>query len=220
MGFKLYTKDFLTYFEQAKEKIASQKDYVTELDSTTGDGDHWVNVNMGFEKITSLAKDMENLSVSDMFKKVGMTMFSAVGGSSGALYGSGYIAASKASAGKEYLDVNSLYETYNAFLEEMMKRGKTTPNQKTMVDAIYYGLLAYKDALDQGLDEETIIKKFIDGANEGAQKTKEMKAVKGRASYRTDLGVGHLDPGAVTMAMQLECLGNYILNKIKTVSEE
>ena len=40
-----------------------------------------------------------------------------------------------------------------------------------------------------------------------------MEAVKGRASYRTDKGVGHLDPGAVTMAMQLESIGNLILNK-------
>ena len=29
----------------AKQFIAEQKDYVTELDATTGDGDHWVNVN-------------------------------------------------------------------------------------------------------------------------------------------------------------------------------
>lgn len=220
MGFKLTTSDFLSYFEQTKEVIAEQKDYVTELDSTTGDGDHWVNINMGFEKIVSLSNDMKNLSLSDMFKKVGMTLFSAVGGSSGALYGSGYIAASKACKDKEYLDISSLYSVYKAFLEEMMKRGKTEPNQKTMVDSLYYGLQAYKSALDQGADEKTVIQSFIDGANEGAQKTKEMKAVKGRASYRTDLGVGHLDPGAVTMAMQMESLGNYILNKLNTVSED
>lgn len=220
MGFKLYTKDFLIYFERAKQFIAEQKDYVTELDATTGDGDHWVNVNMGFEKITAIAKDMEGLSLSDMFKKVGMTMFSSVGGSSGALYGSGYLAASKASAGKDFLDVYSLYIVYNAFLEEIMKRGKTGPNQKTMIDSLFYALQAYKDSLDKGEAEKTVIQNFIYGANEGAQKTKEMKAVKGRASYRTDRGVGHLDPGAVTMAMQLQSLGNYILQELDTVSEE
>lgn len=50
MGFQLQTKDFIRYFQEAREVIAAQRDYVTELDSTTGDGDHWVNVNMGFEK--------------------------------------------------------------------------------------------------------------------------------------------------------------------------
>ena len=56
MGFQLQTKDFIRYFQEAREVIAAQRDYVTELDSTTGDGDHWVNVNMGFEKITALSK--------------------------------------------------------------------------------------------------------------------------------------------------------------------
>lgn len=213
MEFQIDTKDFIAYFQKTKEVIAQQRDYVTELDSTTGDGDHWVNVNMGFEKITALSTDLEKMSLSDMFKKVGMTMYSAVGGSSGALYGSGYMAASRACMGKDSLDVHTLYEVYDAMLREIMKRGKTEPGQKTMIDALSEALRYYKEALDQGLDEKEVIAKFIEGAKAGAESTKDMEAVKGRASYRTDKGVGHLDPGAVTMAMQLECMGNYILKK-------
>lgn len=213
MGFQLNTKDFVEYFNKTKELIASQKDYVTELDATTGDGDHWVNVNKGFEKITELSNQLSELSLQDMFKKVGMTMFSAVGGSSGALYGSGYIAASKACEGLNYLDVDSFYNAYHAILDEMMKRGKTEPGQKTMIDSLYSALEAYKKAIEEGVDEKQVIEKFIQGAKDGAEATKEMQAVKGRASYRTDKGVGHLDPGAVTMAMQLESIGNTILNK-------
>ena len=40
MGFQIDTKDFIAYFEQTKKVIAGQREYVTELDSTTGDGDH------------------------------------------------------------------------------------------------------------------------------------------------------------------------------------
>lgn len=213
MGFQLDTKDFVEYFKQTKELIASQKDYVTELDATTGDGDHWVNVNKGFEKITELSDQLTNMSLADMFKKVGMTMFSAVGGSSGALYGSGYIAASKVCGDLDYLDVATFYKVYKAILYEMMKRGKTEPGQKTMIDALYSALEAYKQAVEEKLDERQIIEKFIQGAKDGAEATKAMPAVKGRASYRNDKGVGHLDPGAVTMAMQLESIGKTILNK-------
>lgn len=215
MGFQIGTQDFITYFQQTRETIAEQKEYITELDSTTGDGDHWVNVNMGFEKITALSQELESMSLADMFKKVGMTMYSAVGGSSGALYGSGYMAASRACTGKAFLDVHSLYEMYDAMLQEIMKRGKTGPGQKTMIDALSQALHAYKKALDAGEGEEEIIQSFIEGAKQGAEATKEMEAVKGRASYRTDKGVGHLDPGAVTMAMQLESMGNYILHSLK-----
>lgn len=215
MGFQIDTKDFIAYFEQTKKVIAGQREYVTELDSTTGDGDHWVNINMGFEKITALSQELETMDLAAMFKKVGMTMYSAVGGSSGALYGSGYMAASRYCTGKDYLDVHSLYEMYEAMLQEIMKRGKTEPGQKTMLDALSQALLAYKAALDAQADEKEIIKSFIEGARQGAESTRDMEAVKGRASYRTDKGVGHLDPGAVTMAMQLESMGTIILEKLK-----
>lgn len=215
MGFQLQAKDFVQYFQEAREVIAAQRDYITKLDSTTGDGDHWVNVNMGFEKITALSKELEEMNLADMFKRVGMTMYSAVGGSSGALYGSGYMAASRACAGKRALDLHSLYEAYDAMLQEIMKRGKTEPGQKTMIDALYPALRAYKEGMDAGKCEEEIIRAFMEGAVSGAEQTKSMEAVKGRASYRSDKGVGHLDPGAVTMAMQLECIGNTILNKLK-----
>lgn len=215
MGFQIDTKDFIAYFEQTKKVIAGQREYVTELDSTTGDGDHWVNINMGFEKITALSQELETMDLAAMFKKVGMTMYSAVGGSSGALYGSGYMAASRYCTGKDYLDVHSLYEMYEAMLQEIMKRGKTEPGQKTMLDALSQALLAYKAALDAQADEKEIITSFIEGAKQGAESTRDMEAVKGRASYRTDKGVGHLDPGAVTMAMQLESMGTIILEKLK-----
>ncbi len=215
MGFQIDTKDFIAYFEQTKKVIAGQREYVTELDSTTGDGDHWVNINMGFEKITALSQELETMDLAAMFKKVGMTMYSAVGGSSGALYGSGYMAASRYCMGKDYLDVHSLYEMYEAMLQEIMKRGKTEPGQKTMLDALSQALLAYKAALDAQADEKEVITSFMEGAKQGAESTRDMEAVKGRASYRTDKGVGHLDPSAVTMAMQLESMGTIILEKLK-----
>ena len=49
-------------------------------------------------------------------------------------------------------------------------------------------------------------------AKQGADSTREMEAVKGRASYREDKSVGYLDPGAVTMAMQLECMAECFAN--------
>ena len=131
MGFQLQTKDFIRYFQEAREVIAAQRDYVTELDSTTGDGDHWVNVNMGFEKITALSKELEDMTLADMFKKVGMTMYSAVGGSSGALYGSGYMAAGRACAGKAVLDVQGLYAAGNH--EAWKNRARTENDDRCII---------------------------------------------------------------------------------------
>lgn len=214
MSFKLDTNDYIAYMMETKEVIGGQKDYITELDATTGDGDHWANLYMGFEKITGMSEDLKTLNISDLLKKIGMTMFSAIGGSSGALYGSGYVAAAKAIQNENELTVNSLYTMLDAMLKAIMERGKTHPGQKTMVDSLYNALVCYRKGLEANKDEKDIIEMFINGAKEGAENTKNMEAARGRASYRTDKGVGHLDPGAVTMALQLECLGNYILHKL------
>ena len=51
MSFTLTAKDYAEYIKLAYDLIHSKGDYITELDSVTGDGDHWTNINMGFENL-------------------------------------------------------------------------------------------------------------------------------------------------------------------------
>ena len=213
MAFALTTKDFADYLALAAKKIADSKDYITELDAITGDGDHWANMNIGFEKLVELAPQMASLSVSDMYKKMGMTMMASIGGSSGVLYGSAYIAAAKATAGKEVLDSQTLCDALEAMVNAMMERGNSKPGFKTMIDALYPAVETYKKGLADGLPERELLTAVKQAAIDGAQSTKDMEAVRGRACYQADKGVGHIDPGAVTMSYQIECLVDHILSK-------
>ena len=45
MGFSLTSREFAEYLKRTAAKIAENKDYITELDAATGDGDHWANMN-------------------------------------------------------------------------------------------------------------------------------------------------------------------------------
>ena len=58
--------------------------------------------------------------------------------------------------------------------------------------------------------DKELLEDVKEAASEGAAKTADMEAVKGRASYQKNKGVGHLDPGAVTMSYQIEALCNVI----------
>lgn len=214
MDFKIFPKDFVEFIKNAYKKINENKDYVTELDSVTGDGDHWVNINMGFEKLVELSNELENLSFEEMFKKIGMTLMSGIWGSSGVLYGGAYIAASKVLVNKEFIDKNTLKDIFEAELNSMMNRGKSKPGDKTMIDSLY----AASQALNDNINNDDIVATLNivkEKAIDGALATKDMEAVKGRASYQTNKGVGHLDPGAITMSYQIEELVNLIISKIK-----
>ncbi|MEL7609097.1 MAG: dihydroxyacetone kinase subunit DhaL [Bacillota bacterium] len=210
MTFHMTVSDYVDYLLAAGAEIEKNGDFITALDAKTGDGDHWVNLNAGFLKLASIADELRALPLPEMLKKVGMTLMSAIGGSSGVLYGSGYIAAAKALKDAEKLDAESLLTLLDAMLHAIMDRGKAQPGWKTMIDSLYEGVAAYRVALERGEDDKKALKALKQGAHDGMERTRQMEAVKGRASYQANKGVGELDPGAVTMYLQLACLCDFI----------
>ena len=214
MGFILTSADYVDYINVAAKKIHENGDYISGLDAATGDGDHWANINMGFENLVAAGDELKALPIDGAFRKIGMLMMSKIGGSSGILYGSAYVAASKKCAGKAELDAQGLCDALEAMVTDMMNRGKAEPGMKTMIDSLYPAVQAYKQALADGISEAELLETVKQAAIDGAEATRGMEAVKGRASYQTNKGVGHLDPGAVTMSYQIECLCDCIAAKL------
>jgi dihydroxyacetone kinase-like protein len=214
MAMTITSGDYVDYIERAAKKIAEEGDYITRLDAETGDGDHWANINSGFTKLVSISGELRGLPLGDMFKKTGMTLMSAVGGSSGVLYGSAYIAAAKCAAGKECLDLAGLAEMLGAMLDAIVKRGNAEPGQKTMIDALHPAVKALNEGMASGCSDAEALDAMKRAAIAGAKSTKDMEALRGRACYQADKGKGHLDPGAVTMCYQIETLANFIMEKL------
>ena len=209
---KLTTDAYVDYLKVVTEKIASEKDYITELDATTGDGDHWVNMNTGFTKLMEIETQLRELDFSGLFKKAAMTIMSGVGGSSGILYASAYLKAAAVLSGVEVMDAEMLLKVLDAELQGIMQRGNGKPGFKTMIDPLYQAVEAMKNALPEG--DSAAVSAMREGARLGMEATKDMEAVRGRAYYQANKGVGHLDPGAVTMFYQLDILGNAALKTI------
>ena len=99
-------------------------------------------------------------------------------------------------------------------LDAIMSRGNAQPGWKTMIDSLHPAVECYKACLAEGISEEETLKKVKQAALDGAESTKGMEAVRGRATYQADKGVGHLDPGAVTMSYQIETLTDYVLSRL------
>ena len=208
------TDEYMNYINLVAEKIKENKEYITELDSITGDGDHWVNINMGFQKLVDEDEALRKLPLGELFKKIGMIIMSTVGGSSGVLYGSAYLEGFKIIGDTEEMDVYLLEKVLDGKLNAIMKRGNAKPGYKTMIDTLYEGTKKMKESIESGANEAEILKALKEGAKIGMENTKDMEAVRGRACYQADKGVGHLDPGAVTMYYQLEVLVDYFTKLI------
>lgn len=172
------------------EKIQENKAYLSELDGPIGDGDHGANMARGMSE-TMKALEVSNFeSVSEIFKKVAMTLMSKVGGASGPLYGSAFLAMSKTAT--ETLDT---CELIYAGLEAIQKRGKAQVGEKTMVD-IWSAFL--NDLQTNSASKENLEKVVKASA--------ELLATKGRASYLGERSIGHIDPGTQSSAYLFETL--------------
>lgn len=127
MGFQLTSKDYVEYLKLAYEKIHASGDYITELDAATGDGDHWANIDSGFGKLNEISESLAEMTLFEQFKQIGKTMMSVIGGSSGVLYGSAYLAAAKTLKDKETIGNEELGGVLCAMLE--VSCPEETPNR-------------------------------------------------------------------------------------------
>lgn len=180
----------LDWMRLFNDKVQAHKDYLSELDTPIGDGDHGGNMARGMAAVMENLGGKELASEADVFKIVSMQLISKVGGASGPLYGSAFMGMTKAAQTGA-----SLAEQLEAGLEMIQKRGKAEVGEKTMVDVWVPVIAALKE------DKLT-----LDVIKEAVQATEGIQATKGRASYVGERSVGHLDPGSYSSGLLFEAM--------------
>jgi dihydroxyacetone kinase-like protein len=120
------------------------------------------------------------------------------------LYGTFFLRASTACAGKTELQAADLVAMFEAGLAGVLQRGKAELSDKTMVDALHPALAAMKQALGNGSNVKQVLQQGAAAAEEGMKNTIPMLAKKGRASYLGERSIGHQDPGATSSYLLLK----------------
>ncbi|MGK3995328.1 dihydroxyacetone kinase subunit DhaL [Sorangium sp. So ce1024] len=131
---------------RAAEDLEREKVYLTELDAAIGDSDHGVNMARGFAAVRARLDTLERGDIGALLKAVGTILLSTVGGASGPLYGTLFRDAGQKVAGAAALDLASLTGCLEAGLDGVRRRGKASPGEKTMVDALVPAIEALKAA--------------------------------------------------------------------------
>ena len=204
------TEDTIRWLQQVAVVLHENRDFLTQLDSPIGDADHGINMDRGFQAVVEKLPALAGMDIGSMLKTVGSTLVSTVGGASGPLYGTAFLRAGIASAGKHELDEADVVSMLEAALEGVKARGKAQPGEKTMVDALTPALVAAKEVEAQGLDLSQLLQRVSDAAEAGMKATIPMLATKGRASYLGERSVGHQDPGATSSWLILRTLAETI----------
>jgi phosphoenolpyruvate---glycerone phosphotransferase subunit DhaL len=184
--------------------IAANKEQLTQLDAAIGDADHGTNMDRGMTAVlAALDGDEPPASAAALFKRVGMTLVSTVGGASGPLFGTFFIRLSAAAGDAADIEPKAFAAALRAGLDGVVTRGRAEAGDKTMYDALAPGLDTLDDALAAGSDLSSALATAAAAAEAGRDATTPMLARKGRASYLGERSVGHQDPGATSTALLL-----------------
>lgn len=198
-------KDYFVAVIRDLIALAEEKrDYFTDLDSKIGDGDHGVNLSIGFREVNKNLEVWQQEDLTTFFKKVGMTLLSKVGGSAGPLYGSFFMKFGAPAEGSHEVSYETFYEMFKVAVESVEARGKAVVGEKTMVDTLRPALDAFTQAKGENLSPKEAFGKAVEAAKAGAESTVPLVAKKGRAMRLGERAVGHMDPGAASSAAFIE----------------
>jgi dihydroxyacetone kinase phosphoprotein-dependent L subunit len=180
------------------DKIIENKPLLTEVDSRIGDGDHGIGMAGGMLKAKEAVSAAENTgNAYGLFEKAGKAMLMSMGGASGVIFGSLYMAGARGAEARAELSAGDLAALLERSLAAIKERGKARAGDKTMVDALEPAVEAMKKNQDLGL--VPMLRAAAEAAERGVENTKNYQAKFGRAKSLMERAVGFQDAGATSV---------------------
>lgn len=182
--------------------IEANAEEVTALDQAIGDGDHVTNLQRGIKALLAQSDELARLDWVAAWQKIGMTLMSAVGGASGSLYGTLFVAMSKAARDRP-LSLQAFSELFANGVDAVKQRGKADAGEKTMLDVLIPVATSLQQAAADSVALPEVFENVARVAIAGMESTRDMLATKGRASFLGERSRGHIDAGAKTSQLMI-----------------
>lgn len=201
---EISTSMFAAALEHVCELVIASEPMLTELDSRVGDGDHGTGMKDGFTELQSVLKNSRFTTFHELTRTTGKALVKSMGGASGVIFGTLFIGGHDALVAPdgsflETMDAAAMRRYFRLSAEAIAHRGRTKPNDRTMLDALLYAV----DAMEQSETDDIaeLLKCGWDGACRGAEATSQMRPRLGRAKNFRDQALGWPDPGAVSTSI-------------------
>ena len=199
---ELSTNEFIKIILAICDNVEKEKDYLSELDRATGDGDHGVTMSIGWSAVKDKVSTLDdNLTFDKICMQIASSFLSAVGASAGPLYATALMRGGAKLKDLTVINSSQLSEFFDAAANGIQDRGKANLGDKTMLDV---WLPTAKKIKDISSSTDNIIEILEQGsltANEQMISTKDMLSKKGRSSKLGERSRGHIDPGAASSAL-------------------
>lgn len=191
------------------DSIMENKPLLTAVDAKIGDGDHGIGMSTGMKAAKAKLEALSDVDdVTGLFTTMGKTMLMTMGGASGVIFGTMFMAGGKTCPAQSHLDKALFVSIMSAGLKGIKERGKASVGDKTMIDALEPAvdiMVAYDgDSLLEliSLAETASLK--------GVEMTKTYVAKFGRAKALGERAIGYQDAGATSVYLIFKAMGEYL----------
>ena len=192
--------------DSVAKTILDAEEEIESLDRAIGDGDHYINIKRGSIAVQSIKSELTTLPPEQAFKKIGMTLMASVGGASGPLFASFFLALAKEVSCESNLPQFS--KGFTSGVESIMHRGKSKLGDKTMLDVLIPVSKKLESLANESCEKQKLIEEVDLVAMAGVIATKDMMPSKGRSAGLAERAVGHIDPGAKTCQLIISTVCN------------
>ena len=190
---------FVGLLKAAQQKIKENFDYLNQLDSATGDGDHGTAAVAALD--AAVNKGVEDLDAgkgfAEILSDIGWSIMTETSGTTSSLIGSLFLGMSEAAPSDELTPAETR-TMFEAGLANVQTMTDAKPGDKTLMDAMVPGIEAMKG------NDTSFAVLFVAAAEasaKGAEATKDLKARFGRARNLGERSAGHIDAGATSMSL-------------------
>ncbi len=191
-----------TWLKSTAAEFEARIDELDGLDAAIGDGDHGTNMARGMATASTIVPS-PGTTTRQYLNQVGMALVSSVGGASGPLFGTFFLRVGQLWQSPH--SVSSIWQALKAGRDGIASRGRAKVGDKTMLDALCPAVDVLEHAaMERDEEPSASLARAATAARAGAEATRGMVARRGRAAHYGERSVGHIDPGAVSMAMILD----------------
>jgi dihydroxyacetone kinase phosphoprotein-dependent L subunit len=191
------------FFSLLRARFEQERDTLNALDAEVGDGDHGYTVSRAFTA-AELAVQASCADVGTLFDTASETLAVAAGGAIGPLLAAFFAEGGVLLRGKQQLNSADLAAFFAGGLEAVQQIGGAQPGQKTLVDALAPAAQALAEHSQE--PPASALAVAATAARQGAELTRGMVAMHGRARFLGERSASYQDAGATSLAILVETL--------------
>lgn len=192
------TRTILDSIQAVHAAILANESVIESLDREIGDGDHFINIKRGCAVLVAMQDELADLPPSEVFQRMGMKLMSTIGGASGPLISSFFIAMGKKLKGDDQPDGMAFAAAFASGVDAIATLGKAGLGEKTMLDVLIPVAQLLTRLQREGVPLSDIVSQLKAESERTMLGTRDTIATKGRAQFLGERALGHIDPGSKT----------------------